>query len=681
MTGQGYPVFLHSDASSEHEPDFLFAGEPDVKPDVKPDAEPDVEPDKEPSVGELRRQQSKLERAGRLHWIHWLIIALSIVVTLVAWIASNRALEQQIGRRFERQADRVVELFVERLDGYASLLRSGSGLMVASGTLTDAQWQRYAAALELNARFPAIVGLGVAYRVDSSTLPAFLAAQRERSPGFELSGIADGDIHLPLVHVTPRDLEETMLGMDLAGERRRLAALKEALARAEPRITAPLSLPDTQVPGFLMAAPFYHRADQNDTEIGPGDIIVGAAVASIRIADLVAGILDVDQRKVRVRLSDAGVMIHDGWAQAEAVNEGDETDDRRFLRSLDVPLYGRTWQFDIESTALFHRENANVEPLLILAGGLLIDVLLLGLFLVLSHANRRALVFASRIGDRLHGESARLRLVNKKLASSNRKLETFSYVVSHDLKAPLNGIAHLAEFLEEDFEEYRADPGPESGRDVAHHIERIRQRVTHARALIDGILDYSGLGSRDERAERVDTRRLVTDIVETLDPHSAEITLEGPFPVIETCATRLYQVLANLVGNAFKYHHDPARMHIAVRTEVIGERLHFSVSDDGPGIDPRFHEHVFELFGSLESNGGRSDSTGIGLSIARKTVETMGGTLRLDSEPGRGATFSFDWPTVVDGARCSDEIVGTTPEKCAGGALPDGDADALGRAA
>lgn len=201
------------------------------------------------------------------------------------------------------------------------------------------------------------------------------------------------------------------------------------------------------------------------------------------------------------------------------------------------------------------------------------------------------------------------------------------------------------------------------------------------RALVDGILDYSGLGSRDERPEHVDTRRLVTDIVEALDRPSAEVILEGPFPAIETCATRLYQVLANLVGNAFKYHHDPARMHIVVRTEVIGERLHFSVSDDGPGIDPRFHEHVFELFGSLESNGGRSDSTGLGLSIARKTVETMGGTLRLDSEPGRGAIFSFDWPTVIDGVHGTDEIVGTTAEGHAGGALPDGDADALDRAA
>ena len=613
----------------------------------------------EPSgVDALRRQQSALERAGRLHWVHWVVVALSIVITLSAWRASSRSLEEQTTRRFERQAKQVVALFSERLDDYAALLRSGTGLMVASGTLTHPQWRRYADTLDLETEFPDVGGMGVIYRWSASELPPSVARQRVRPPGFDASPAADGTVHLPIAHVTPAAFESRVLGMDLAGEPRRREAVEEALTRAELRITAPIRLAASGKPGFLMAAPFYHTGDRDEETNLASDVIVGAMIASVRAADLVAGVLDIDPRKVRVRLSDAGEPIHDEWTSDDGERDARE---RRLVRALDVPLYGRIWRFEIESTAAFHHENASLEPLLILAGGLLIDALLLGLFLLLTRANRGALVFASRISERLRAESARLRDVNGELARSNRELETFSCVVSHDLKAPLNSIGHLAGFLEEDFGDYIARSEPESAHAVEHNIERIKQRVAHARALIDGVLDYSGLGSRDETVETVDTRKLVEEVVGTLDARADNVVLEGSFPLIETSATRLRQVLTNLVGNAFKYHHDPDGARVIVRAEKTGAFLRFSVSDDGPGIHPRFHDHVFELFGTLESNSEKVDSTGVGLSIVKKTVEMMGGSVRLDSWPGRGATFSFDWPVRAGTDAAHDSVTGITP--------------------
>ena len=348
-----------------------------------------------------------------------------------------------------------------------------------------------------------------------------------------------------------------------------------------------------------------------------------------------------------------------------------------FSASHIVPLYGRDWRFDIETTAAFERDASSHEPLAILVGGLSIDALLFGLFLALTRANRRALSFAARTGERLRAESVALKASNAELARSNDELETFSYVVSHDLKAPLNNIGHLAGFIEEDFEAFASRPDPESGRAIGRDIERIKQRVAHARKLIDGILDYCGLGAQGERIDPVDTRRLVEGILDTLPPDAARVTLEGDFPLIRTPATRLQQVLANLIGNAFKYHHDPANARVIVRARKGETRLHLSVSDDGPGIHPRFHERVFELFGTL---GSSEESTGVGLSIVKKTVELMGGTLHLDSEPGKGATFSFDWPLHVDEpSGAGTPVSGATDAPAAsedetGDAAVDGDA-------
>jgi signal transduction histidine kinase len=102
-------------------------------------------------------------------------------------------------------------------------------------------------------------------------------------------------------------------------------------------------------------------------------------------------------------------------------------------------------------------------------------------------------------------------------------------------------------------------------------------------------------------------------------------------------------VLENLVGNAIKYHDGLHPLRIAVSVRSSEDRLHFDIADNGPGIDPKFHTRIFDVFQTLR-RANAPESTGIGLAIVKKLVELHGGRIAVTSEPGAGATFSFDWP-------------------------------------
>jgi PAS domain S-box-containing protein len=227
------------------------------------------------------------------------------------------------------------------------------------------------------------------------------------------------------------------------------------------------------------------------------------------------------------------------------------------------------------------------------------------------------------------------------LEASNRELDQFAYVASHDLKAPLRGISNLSQWIEDDLAERLTGESRE-------HLALLRGRVTRMEALIDGVLQYSRAGRLRETAERVDTGALAREVVDLLAlPDGARVRVAAEMPVILTERLPLQQVLMNLVGNAVKYGGEAA-----ARVEVSAVRAadgtwEFAVRDHGPGIAPEYHERIFAMFQTLEPRD-RVESTGIGLSIVKKLVESRGGRAWVESAPGEGATFRFRWP--ADGA-------------------------------
>ena len=226
--------------------------------------------------------------------------------------------------------------------------------------------------------------------------------------------------------------------------------------------------------------------------------------------------------------------------------------------------------------------------------------------------------------------------LTRDLERSNRELDQFAYVASHDLKAPLRGIANLTQWIEEDL-------GATLTGESREHMKLLKGRVSRMDGLIDGILAYSRAGRVRSPAERVDVGQLVRETIELLaPPPETEIIVGAEMPTIVTERVPLQQVFMNLIGNAIKYGAG-TNARVEITSRVQGGLHQFSVSDNGPGIAPQYHDRVWQIFQTLSARD-KVEGTGIGLSVVRKIVEARGGDAWLDSDVGNGATFHFTWP-------------------------------------
>ena len=216
----------------------------------------------------------------------------------------------------------------------------------------------------------------------------------------------------------------------------------------------------------------------------------------------------------------------------------------------------------------------------------------------------------------------------------NQELNRFSYVVSHDLKAPLRGISNLAGWISEDLP-------PTIDPDIHANLELMQSRVARMGGLVDGLLEYARVGNTTASLATFSVEQLLAEIVDLLSiPDSFVVELPTGLPLIRTNRVLLGQVLSNLIGNAYK-HHDRADGKIQVLVQPDAEVWEFSVIDDGRGIAPENQVKVFDIFKTV--SGTDENNTGIGLSIVKKIVETQGGKIKLESQIGMGTTLSFTW--------------------------------------
>ncbi len=222
------------------------------------------------------------------------------------------------------------------------------------------------------------------------------------------------------------------------------------------------------------------------------------------------------------------------------------------------------------------------------------------------------------------------------LERRNSELDQFAYVTSHDLKAPLRAISNLAEWISEDL---TGQIPAESQRQLA----LLRSRVQRMEALINGLLEYSRVGRRERQLTEVNVGQLLTGIIDSLaPPEGFQVVVAAEMPVLYTHQTALGQVFANLINNAIKHHHRDQGM-VQVTWQHRGEAIEFAVADDGPGIASQYHDKIFTIFQTLKARDD-FESTGIGLSVVKKIVESENGRIWLTSEVGQGTTFYFTWP-------------------------------------
>jgi two-component system sensor kinase FixL len=249
------------------------------------------------------------------------------------------------------------------------------------------------------------------------------------------------------------------------------------------------------------------------------------------------------------------------------------------------------------------------------------------------------------ITERLQTEQE-LEKLNKDLESAvwelrraNKELQEFAYITAHDLKTPLRGIGILADWISKDY----ADKFDEDGKE---QVRLLTAKAKQMSALIDDILQYSRLGYGNPEKQQVDLNKLLKEVISGVNPpENIQITVENELPVLMCEQTQITQVFQNLLSNAVKYMDKP-NGQIKVGCVEQDSSWEFSVADNGPGIDEKYHKKIFKIFQTLSSRD-RSDSTGIGLSIVKKIVELNAGIIWVESEPGKGSTFFFTLPKLV----------------------------------
>ncbi|HMT10427.1 MAG TPA: PAS domain S-box protein, partial [Ignavibacteria bacterium] len=233
----------------------------------------------------------------------------------------------------------------------------------------------------------------------------------------------------------------------------------------------------------------------------------------------------------------------------------------------------------------------------------------------------------------------KLKQLAEKLSQSNKELEQFAYVASHDLQEPLRMVASYIQLLQ------RRYKGKLSG-EADEFINYAVDGVIRMKTLINDLLVYSRVNTKESPLEDVDINKVVdqtrTNLHAAIEESGATINSE-PLPVVKANNLQINQLFQNLISNAIKFRKPDTAPVVNISAKHAGDEWLFTVQDNGIGIDKEFSDKIFVIFQRLH-NSSEYPGTGIGLAICKRIVEKLGGHLWVESNPGEGSTFNFTIP-------------------------------------
>lgn len=258
--------------------------------------------------------------------------------------------------------------------------------------------------------------------------------------------------------------------------------------------------------------------------------------------------------------------------------------------------------------------------------------------------------------DKLQESYRSLETLNNKLAVSNRELQDFAFVASHDLQEPLRKVTAFGDML-------KAEYGPTLGETGADYLRRMQSAASRMQTLISDLLQLSRVTTKAQPFTLVDLNQVTADVLNDLEVRlrqgggSVEV---GLLPTLEADPLQMRQLLQNLIGNAIKYAREgsPPRVRIYAEPEPAGDagdgRIRLCVADNGIGFEEKYVDRIFTVFQRLHERG-TYEGTGIGLAICRKIAERHGGTITARSQPGEGSTFIVTLPLRQTPGRNGDD--------------------------
>lgn len=569
--------------------------------------------------------RQKLLKASDFHIMHWLVILLSILLTLGAWYFSKDQLNQKIEEKFNREADQVIALIEERMELYENALWAAVALIDSNqGDMTYQQWLAYSNSLKIDKTYPGINGIGVIYNIQASEMSAYLTTEKRIRPDYKLHPKHNEMEYWPITYIEPLATNKKAVGLDMAFEKNRYTGIKKARDSGDAKLTGPITLVQDakKTPGFLFYTPFYKHGTMHDTISERQANIVGVTYAPFIMYKLMQGTLSTKNRHIDIKITDSEELLFE-----DDKNRAEYDTTPLFSKLVDVELYGRTWSFQLQSDKKFREASANSQPTMILIGGIIIDCLLLSVFIFLTRANRKALFYADQT-------TLKLKLKTEHLEKSNHDLEQFSYIASHDLKSPLNGIKQLASWIEEDCKDILPS-------ESKNHIELLKSRSERMMKLLNDLLQYSRVNSKRYDIENVNLQEMSRDIFTLLD-ESKRFTLSASDIAFKIPKPPLEIVIRNLISNTIK-HHNKESGKIEITYDCIDSKHIICFSDDGPGIPEELHEKAMQMFQTLQPRD-RVEGSGMGLALVQRIILHHNGKFFIAKDVAIGTKFVIHWP-------------------------------------
>ena len=306
------------------------------------------------------------------------------------------------------------------------------------------------------------------------------------------------------------------------------------------------------------------------------------------------------------------------------------------MKEIVSPEFWDVVRSRVEKIEMEGTSTPEIEQKFIRMDGERIDVSVAGVPIDF-HGESGVLVFAEDISSRKRADEE-LRRSHDELKRSNTELEQFAYVASHDLQEPLRMVSSYMQFIER---RYKGQLDADADDFIGYAVDGAKRM----RMLIRDLLEYSRVGTHGKTFGPVDCETLLDRVISHLqlliEENGATVT-HDQLPMVIGDGDQLARVFQNLINNALKFRKDcPPYIHVSV--ESNNNEWHFSVSDNGIGIDPQYADRIFVIFQRLHSNA-EYPGTGIGLAICKKIVERHAGRIWVRSEQGEGATFIFTIP-------------------------------------
>jgi signal transduction histidine kinase len=561
-------------------------------------------------------------------------LALLFAVVVALFVVVTRREEARIESGFRALAADVHQALRVRLDNTLAALSSIEGLYAGRDEVQPAEFEIFAQ--RLLRHLEGVSGLAWSPHVPHARRAAFEASGRAGRAGFRITELAeDGSLrtagprawYAPVETVAPRADVEAVLGFDVASGAARRAAVEEARDSGQAVASGVVPLAHSGERGLLVVLPVYALGVPEDTPDARRDRLKGYAVAAFSHEGLFGA---VGQRAAAAGVSLAISDRSDSGAPVPMYGTAPAPGDLR--QEFAVTFARRAWRLELGLAEQAVVARRSWEAWTVLACGLMLTVLL-GIVL-LAGVGRTAQVealVAQRTGE--------LRRTGAQLARSNRELEQYAYVTSHDLKAPLRTIASFAQLLAERH-------GATLEGEAREFLAFIRGGTERMQQLIDDLLELSRVDARKldvvPLSMRVAVDRARGALAADLDTSGAQLHI-GELPFVRGDLHMLGQVWQNLLANAIKFQRPGQKPEIHIDAAERAGEWAFSIRDNGIGILPAHREHVFLVFRRLHTAEEYS-GTGIGLAICKKVVQLHGGEIWVESSPGPGTTIRFTLP-------------------------------------